>query len=91
MTEKHSKYPGTIYDTPDHLVYFMLFEDLQRKLLHKKCSVSLMIPQETPSLLFFTKEIFHRKHHLTCSENIYRFLKILYLEIFEKLRSVKTN
>ena len=50
-----------------------------------------MIPQETPSLLFFTKEIFHRKHHLTCSENIYRFLKILYLEIFEKLRSVKTN
>ena len=50
-----------------------------------------MIPQETPSLLFFTKEIFHRKHHLTCSENIYRFLEILYLEIFEKLRSVKTN
>ena len=49
-----------------------------------------MISQETSNLLRFTKDIFHAKHQLACSEIIYRLSGILYLEIFAKSRSVKT-
>ena len=58
--------------------------DLQQKMLHKKRSLSLMIPQDTSNLLLFAKEIFNRKHHLMCSGSIYSLSRIFFFEIFAK-------
>ena len=57
--------------------------DLQQKMLHKKRSLSLLIPQDTSNLLLFAKEIFNRKH-LMCSGSIYSLSRIFFLEIFAK-------